>query len=63
MAFLDPSTVASNKIQMVVGGTLYHFGVLTSTMHMAWMRAVAGRLESRYSYAPAVYNNFPWPEP
>ena len=63
IAFLDQSTVASNKIQMVVGGTLYHFGVLTSTMHMAWMRAVAGRLESRYSYAPAVYNNFPWPEP
>jgi hypothetical protein len=62
IAFLDQSTVASNKIQMVVGGTLYHFGVLTSTMHMAWMRAIGGRLKSDYSYSPAVYNNFPWPE-
>lgn len=63
MAFLPPSVVASNKLQIVVGATLYHFGVLTSTMHMAWVRTVAGRLESRYSYAPAVYNNFPWPDP
>lgn len=62
MAFLDEKTVASNKIQMVVGGTQYHFGVLTSTMHMAWMRAVGGRLKSDYSYSPAVYNNFPWPD-
>src|SRR3546814_16144250 len=56
IAFLDESTVASNKIQMVVGGTLFHFGILTSTMHMAWMRAVGGRLKSDYSYSPAVYN-------
>src|SRR3546814_13466591 len=62
IAFLDESTVASNKIQMVVGGTLFHFGILTSTMHMAWMRAVGGRLTSDYSYSPAVYNNFPWPD-
>lgn len=41
---------------------MYHFGVLCSTMHNAWMRVVAGRLNSRYSYAPAVYNNFPWPD-
>ncbi len=62
LAFLDASTVASNKIQMVVGGTLFHFGVLTSTMHMAWVRSVGGRLKSDYSYSPAVYNNFPWPD-
>ncbi|HRN38092.1 MAG TPA: class I SAM-dependent DNA methyltransferase, partial [Flavobacteriales bacterium] len=43
--------------------TLYHFGMLTSTMHNAWMRAVCGRLESRYRYSKdIVYNNFPWPE-
>ena len=43
--------------------TLYHFGVLTSNVHMAWMRAVCGRLEMRYSYSNTiVYNNFPWPE-
>ena len=44
--------------------SLYHFGVLTSNVHMAWMRAVCGRLEMRYSYSNTiVYNNFPWPEP
>ncbi len=43
--------------------TLYHFGILSSRMHMAWMRAVAGRLEMRYRYSKdIVYNNFPWPE-
>ena len=43
--------------------TLYHFGVLTSSVHMAWMRAVAGRLKSDYRYsANIVYNNFPWPD-
>jgi hypothetical protein len=52
--------IASNKLQIVEGGTLYHFGILCSTMHNAWMRTVAGRLKSDYSYAPAVYNNFPW---
>ena len=58
-----PSTViASNKLQIIPGAPLYYFGILTSAMHMAWMRTVAGRLESRYSYAPAVYNSFPWPE-
>ncbi len=61
IAFLSPSIVASNKLQIVVGAMLYHFGVLSSTMHMAWVRTVAGRLKSDYSYSPAVYNNFPWP--
>ena len=42
--------------------TLYHFGILTSNVHMAWMRVVCGRLEMRYSYSiDIVYNNFPWP--
>jgi hypothetical protein len=61
IAFLSPSIIASNKLQIVVGATLYHLGVLSSTMHMAWVRTVAGRLKSDYSYSPAVYNNFPWP--
>ena len=44
--------------------TLFHFGVLTSNVHMAWMRAVCGRLEMRYDYSiKIVYNNFPWPTP
>lgn len=62
MAFLSEKIIASNKLQIVVGATLYHFGILNSAMHMAWVRVVCGRLESRISYAPAVYNNFPWPE-
>jgi hypothetical protein len=63
MQFLDPDVIASNKLLIIVGATNFHFGILNSTMHMAWMRVVAGRLESRYSYAPAVYNNFVWPTP
>ena len=44
--------------------SLYHFGILTSNVHMAWMRAVCGRLKSDYSYSNTiVYNNFPWPTP
>lgn len=61
IAFLQSTVIASNTVQMVVGATRYHFGVLNSTMHMAWVRAVGGRLESRYRYVPALYNNFPWP--
>jgi hypothetical protein len=49
---------------MIPNATLYHFGILTSTMHNAWMRTVAGRLKSDYRYsANLVYNNFPWPTP
>jgi hypothetical protein len=62
IGFLSKQVIASNKLLTCAGATLYHFGILCSTMHNAWMRAVAGRLESRYSYAPAVYNNFPWPD-
>jgi hypothetical protein len=48
---------------MLPNGTLYHFGILNSTMHMTWMRRVCGRLESRYRYSiRLVYNNFVWPE-
>jgi hypothetical protein len=63
MRFLPASIVASNKIQMIVGATAYHLGILCSTMHMAWVRGVSGRLKSDFSYAPSVYNNFPWPQP
>lgn len=61
IGFLSQNIIASNQLQIIAGGTLYLFGVLNSTMHNAWMRTVAGRLESRYRYAPAVYNNFPFP--
>lgn len=62
MDFLPPEIVASNKLQIIPGGTLFHFGVLNSWMHMAWMRTVTGRLKSDYSYSPTVYNTFPWPD-
>ena len=48
---------------MLPNASLYHFGILCSTFHNAWMRAVCGRLESRYRYSNTiVYNNFPWPQ-
>jgi len=59
---LPPEVIASNKLQLIVGGDLVYFAILSSAMHMAWMRTVAGRLESRYSYSPAVYYSFPWPD-
>jgi hypothetical protein len=47
----------------IPNGTLYHFGILTSAMHMAWVQSVCGRLESRFRYSKdIVYNNYPWPE-
>jgi len=62
IGFLTTSTIASNKLQIISGATAYHFGILSSSMHNAWMRTVAGRLKSDYSYSPSVYNNFPWPQ-
>ncbi|MGO5049774.1 DNA methyltransferase [Dysosmobacter sp. Sow4_B12] len=64
IGFMDKSVIASNKLLIVPDATLYHFGILTSNVHMGWVRAVAGRLEMRYQYSGAtVYNNFPWPMP
>lgn len=64
IGFMHPDTLCSNLVKIVPNATLYHFGILSSTMHMAWVRAVCGRLESRYRYSGGiVYNNFPWPEP
>jgi hypothetical protein len=62
MAVLPPEVIASNKLQIIVGTSLLYFGILTSAMHMGWMRTITGRMKSDYSYAPAVYNSFPWPE-
>ncbi len=61
--FCPPQTLCSNLVKLAPKATLYHFGVLTSTMHNAWVRTTCGRLESRYRYSKdIVYNNFPWPE-
>ncbi len=64
MDFLPGVIIPGDKLFTMSNASLYHFGVLTSNVHMAWMRAVAGRLKSDYSYSSTiVYNNFPWPDP
>ena len=63
IGFLNSDVIASNKLQTIPNGTLYLFGVLTSEMHMTWMKYVCGRLESRFDYSSTiVYNNYPFPE-
>ena len=63
IGFLPPEVLASNLVKIIPNATLYHFGILTSSVHNSWMRAVAGRLEMRYRYSKdIVYNNFPWPD-
>lgn len=62
MGFVKAGTIATNLVYIIPHATLYHFGVLMSGVHMAWMRTVCGRLETRYRYSKdVVYNNFPWP--
>ena len=64
MGFIDDSKIVTNAVLFIPNATLYHFGILTSNVHMAWMRAVCGRLKSDYRYSKdVVYNNFPWPTP
>lgn len=62
--YLKAEVIAGDKLFQMPNASLYHFGVLVSNVHMAWMRAVCGRLKSDYSYSNTiVYNNFPWPNP
>ncbi len=64
MGFMTPDILCSNLVKIVPNASLFHFGVLTSNVHMAWVRAVCGRLKSDYRYSKdVVYNNFPWPTP
>ena len=63
IGFMDKEVIASNSTLVATNVTLYHFGVLTSNVHNAWMRTTCGRLKSDYRYSPSVYNNFPWPTP
>ena len=63
IGYMDKDTISSNANMIIPEATLYHFGILTSNVHMAWVRAVCGRLKSDYRYTGAVgYNNFPWPD-
>jgi hypothetical protein len=64
LGFVDGNVIASDAVLTIPNTSIYHFGVLTSNVHMAWMRVVCGRLEMRYRYSKdIVYNNFPWPNP
>ncbi len=63
IGYITPDVIATDATQIIPNASLYEFGVITSNVHMAWMRTVAGRLKSDYRYsAKIVYNNFPWPE-
>lgn len=64
MGFLHDNIIPTDLLFIIPSATLYHFGILESNVHMAWMRAVCGRLKSDYRYSKdVVYNNFPWPSP
>ncbi|MCQ2301408.1 MAG: BREX-1 system adenine-specific DNA-methyltransferase PglX [Bacteroidales bacterium] len=64
LGFMNNENLCSNQVNLIPNATLYHFGILTSNVHMAWMRVVCGRLKSDYRYSKdIVYNNFPWPTP
>ena len=64
IGFMPSTTIAANTVVIVSDSTLYHFGIITSNVHMSWMRVICGRLKSDYRYAGSVvYNNFPWPTP
>jgi len=64
IGFMNPDVICSNTNFLTETNSVYSFGILTSGMHMSWMRTIAGRLESRYRYSGSmVYNNFPWPMP
>ena len=64
IGFMPPEIIAADSLSIIPDATLYHFGVLTSNVHMAWMRVVCGRLKSDYRYSGSVvYNNFPWCQP
>ena len=63
VGFLPPTVIASDAAVLVNNATIYDFGLISSNVHNAWMRVVAGRLENRYRYAPSVYYNFPMPKP
>lgn len=64
LGFLDDTIIPTDSATIIENASNYEFGILTSNIHMAWMRAVAGRLKSDYRYSKdIVYNNFPWPTP
>ena len=64
IGFVDKDVIGNDSIQILPNATIYDFGILTSNVHNAWLKAICGRLEMRYRYSNTlVYNNFPWPNP
>ncbi len=64
IGYMDSNVLCSDKVRILPNGSLYHFGILTSNVHMSWLRTICCRLKSDYSYTVNdVYNNFPWPDP
>ena len=63
IGFMDGETIANDSVQLIPGANIYDFGILTSNIHNAWTRVVAGRLKSDYRYSNLVYNSFVWPKP
>ncbi|MBE6824399.1 MAG: class I SAM-dependent DNA methyltransferase [Ruminococcaceae bacterium] len=63
MGFMNKEVIASNSVMTAENADLHMFGILESNVHMSWVRTLCGRLKSDYRYSPALYNNFPWPEP
>ncbi len=64
IGFMTPDCLCSDAVHIIPNATMYHFGILTSSVHMSWMRTVCGRLKSDYRYSKdVVYNNFPWCDP
>ena len=63
IGYVDPNIIAANTVYVLPNVSIYMFGVMTSNVHMAWMRTVCSRMKSDYRYTPAIYNNFPWPTP
>jgi hypothetical protein len=63
IGYISKDSIANGSVQVLAHANLFHFGILSSTMHMAWMRAVCGRMKSDYQYSNSiVYNNYPWPQ-
>jgi hypothetical protein len=62
IGYLPSDVIASDQLRVASGATVYHFGILCSSMHNAWTRAICGRMKSDYRYEPGIYNNFPWPQ-
>lgn len=64
IGFVSPDVIVNDAVQIIPNANIYDFGILTSNVHMAWMRAICGRIKSDYRYSKdVVYNNFPWPSP